>query len=165
MFKATMKTSPKWKRNNKVQIGTLWTTEPPVSTFNLDKFGSAQLTSSLLIVNNIFQYRLHTLEKLFTIFYLKLTTTAKTILCRWTKNLWWQKKTSIRCSLCGSASTGLAFQILEASSLDTIPLHPLQLQPCCPNSRPQGVDDPFHDSRSLGSAISQSAFSKPIKYT
>ena len=77
------------------------------------------------LVDNIFQYRLHMQEKLFTIFYLKLTTTAKTILRCWTKNLWWQKKPSIRCSLCGSASTGLAFQILEASLLHTIPLHPL----------------------------------------
>ena len=64
-----------------------------------------------------------------------------------------KKKPWSRCSLCGSASTGLAFQIIEASLLHTIPFHPLQLQPCCPNSRPQGVDDPFHDSRSLGSAI------------
>ena len=81
------------------------------------------------------------------------------------KSVMAKKNPRSRCRLCGSASTGLAFQILEASLLHTIPFHPLQLQPCCPNSRPQGVDDPFYDSRSLGSAISQSAVSKPIKYT
>ena len=139
---------------------TIW-----ISEIFYQKGWSANYSNCLkLIVNNIFQYRVHMQEKLFMIFYVKLPTTAKPILRRWTKNLWWQeKKPSIRFSLCGSASTGLAFQILEASLLHTIPFHPLQLQPCCPNSRPQGVDDPFYDSRSLGSANSQSAFSKPSK--
>ena len=119
-----------------------------------------------LIVNNLFQYKRHLAWIIINNLLHKINHHSKNHTSSLDqKSVMAKKNPRSRCRLCGSASTGLAFQIFEASLLHTIPFHPLQLQPCCPNSRPQGVDDPFYDSRSLGSAISQSAVSKPIKYT
>ena len=129
-------------------------------------WGNEVLRMLMLIVNNLFQYKRHLAWIIINNLLHKINHHSKNHTSSLDqKSVMAKKNPRSRCRLCGSASTGLAFQIFEASLLHTIPFHPLQLQPCCPNSRPQGVDDPFYDSRSLGSAISQSAVSKPIKYT